>query len=452
MKSIRIQLVLAIILLLGYYESYSQKTEQPNVVIIFVDDLGYGDLGCFGAKNIRTPNIDKLADEGIKFTDFYAQNHCSPSRDAILSGMYPFRSEKGLYKEDVVFAELFQEKAYKTACIGKWDVSGRKFIPGRMPNDQGFDYFWGTLGSNDIGVIDIYHNMEFERKFPDMSQLTRTYTDKAIDFIEENKDAPFLVYLAHSMVHTVIDASPDFKNRSGNGLFADVVEELDFETGRLVDFIAECGLEDNTLFIFTSDNGAWCNDQERQHRKQEAKFRNKTPVPWSKGPEVAWGSSGPLRAGKGSAYEGGSRVPCIMKWKGKIPAGKTSDALIASIDFFPTFASVASLDMPKNLDIDGVDQSELLVGKSKKGNREEYLYMQATSRRVVGICNEKWKLLLPDRKPETPHVYLKDFGTNDYELYDLSKDIGEKNNVIDKHPKIKQQLLQQMDAIINPKL
>ena len=305
---------------------------RPNIIIVFIDDMGYGDLGCYGSETIRTPRIDKLAGEGARFTDFYVQPVCGPSRSALLTGRYPFRSGGwGMPGSEVTFAELLKTVGYTTGCIGKWDCSSRKDIMGRVPNDQGFDYYWGPLGANDNGRVYLWDNRDSIGPDPDMAGLTSKYTDKAVSFMEENRDKPFLLYLAHTMLHVVVDASPEFQGKSKNGLYGDAAEELDFHTGRLLDKIDELGLRENTIVILTSDNGPWSNDQEKQRKKNNG--------------ALAWGSAGPLREAKGSTWEGGMRVPCIIRWPGNVQAGRTNHAIFSSVDFLPTFASLAGFEV-----------------------------------------------------------------------------------------------------------
>ena len=327
--------------------------ERPNILIIFTDDQGYADLGCFGNKKNKTPRLDQLAKEGTRFTSFYAQPVCGPSRSALLTGRYPVRSKGwGMPASEITFAELMKPAGYQTVCIGKWDVSNRKEIIERMPNAQGFDYYYGTLGANDNGFIKFHENNTAVGETEDMSCTIRLYTDKAIDFLENRRDPnkPFVLYLAHTMLHTIIDASPEFKGKSAGGLYGDVVEELDHETGRLLDKLDALGLRDNTLVIYTTDNGPWC---------QSKYYENKKGHPEG---SIFWGDPGPLRAGKGSAYEAGSRVPCIVRWPGKVPAGRTSDALWATIDFLPTFTALSGVKPPMDRVIDGIDQTALLLG------------------------------------------------------------------------------------------
>ena len=412
--------------------------ERPNFVIIFLDDVGYGDFGCFGSKTIETPRIDKLAEEGTKFTSFYAQVVCGMSRSALLTGRYPIRSGGWSVPEsEVMIPEVLKQRGYRTVCLGKWDVSNRRPIIDRMPLSQGFDYFYGTLGANDSGEVTFYENNEPVGKTKDMGRLTRLYTDKAIEFIRENKDQPFLLYLPHNMAHSVVGALPKFKGKSKGGLYGDVIEELDFYTGKLLDALDKEGLRDNTIVIFTSDNGPWNNAQEGLRKRN--------------GGAVAWGSSGPLREGKGSTYEGGSRVPCIVRWPGHVPAGRTCDAIFATIDFLPTIAAIAGCQPPTDRTLDGIDQTPLLTGQAEKG-RDEFLYFPAGNRgcchapeRVIyGIRQGRWKLLPADRT-RTPG-YVKDKGPGVVELFDLDTDIGEQHNLADQHPDIVQRLAERIEA------
>jgi arylsulfatase A-like enzyme len=435
-------LLLAFLILLPcntFAASAASVESQPNIVLIFADDLGYGDLGCYGLKTAKTPNLDHLATEGTRYTSFYAQQVCGPSRMALLTGRYPSRVQRGWWSmppKEVTFAELLKKAGYTTVCIGKWDVSGRKAIVDRMPNAQGFDYYWGPLGANDKAEVEIYENNQSVGVEKDMAALTRIYTDRSIrwmkEHVESDKDKPFMLYLSHTMMHTVIDASPEFRDRTGNGLYADTLEEFDHECGRLLKAIDELKLRDNTMVIFTSDNGAWSNDQERQGALNE-RYRE-----WSKGLKIAWGDSGPLREGKGSDYEGGVRVPCLIRWPGKVAEGTESDAIFATLDILPTFASLAGVDAPKDRIIDGVDQTDLLLGKSKTGNRKTYFYFSGKH----GVREGKWKLLYENRWPKSHNLtYPKDKGANKVELYDIENDLGETTNLADKHPEVVERLL-----------
>lgn len=393
------------------------ETGQPNVLIIFTDDQGWGDLACFGNEKNKTPRMDQLAKEGTKFTSFYAQPVCGPSRSALLTGRYPLRSKGwGMPASETTWAELIKGAGYQTACIGKWDVSNRKPIIDRMPNAQGFEYYFGALGANDGGTVTFHENNEKAGSTKDMGSLTTTYTNKAIDYLKNKRDAekPFVLYLAHTMMHTIIDASETFKGKSAGGLYGDVVEEFDYETGRLLDTLDELDLRKNTIVVYTTDNGPW---------NQPAYTDKKKGHPPG---SIFWGEAGPLRNGKGSCYEGGSRVPCIVRWPGKVAAGKTSDAIFATVDFMPTFAKLAGFDVPTDRKIDGVDQTDLLLGKTHSGNRDNYYYQGN------GVRQGKWKYLKAD---QSVYGYARDNEREQIEeLYDLDSDIGETKNVAAEHP------------------
>ncbi len=411
----------------------AQSRDQPNIVILFTDDQGYGDLSCFGSKTIQTPRLDSLAVQGTRFTNFYAQVVCGPSRSALLTGRYPNRSLGwSMPASEITIAELLRTQGYATACVGKWDVSNRAAIDDRIPNSQGFDYYYGTLGANDNGRVVLHENDQQIAETDDMAGLTRLYTDKSIDFLKKNKERPFFLYVAHTMVHSVIDASPEFKGSSQGGLYGDTVQELDHHCGRLLDALDELGLRENTLVIFTSDNGPWINLREVLQKKHNG--------------QIAWGSSGPLREGKGSTYEGGIRVPCLVRWPGRVPAGRVSDAIFSTIDFFPTFAKLCGYELPNDRVIDGVDQCELLLGKSDRGAREDYFYFCKNELHAVRKGN--FKLVLADRRQH--YNYVKDRGSNDMELYDLSADIGESVNLAAEKPKLVQEFLRHATSITLP--
>jgi len=394
------------------------NAEKPNIVIIFTDDQGYADLGCYGSKTNKTPRLDQLAKEGTMFTSFYTQTVCGPSRSALLTGRYPCRSKGwGMPASEITFAELIKDAGYQTACIGKWDVSNRKPIIERMPNAQGFDYFFGALGANDGGMVKFHENNEASGYSKDMGGLTTLYTDKSIKFLRNKRDPkkPFVLYLAHTMMHTIIDASERFRGKSKGGLYGDVVEEFDYETGRLLDVLDELKLSNNTLVLYTSDNGPWNQDKYTKNKKGHPEG------------SIFWGDAGRLRNGKGSPYEGGYRLPCIARWPGKIPAGRKSDAVFATIDFMPTFAKLCGFNIPDDRKIDGIDQTDLLLGKSEKG-RDTFYFDRA------GIRMGKWKYLKADA-----HFYgyaREDERIEVDELYNLNKDLGETKNLALKNPGI----------------
>jgi arylsulfatase A-like enzyme len=285
-----------------------------------------------------------------------------------------------------------------------------------MPNAQGFDYYFGPLGANDGGGVKFHENNEPAGTSREMGELTTLYTEKSIVWLKEKRDPekPFVLYIAHTMMHTIIDASDRFRGKSKGGLYGDVVEEFDFETGRILDTLDELGLSKNTLVIYTSDNGPWNQDKYTKNKKGHPKG------------SVFWGDSGPLRNGKGSCYEGGYRLPCIVRWPGKIPAGRESGAIFASVDFMPTFAKLCGFEVPKDRRIDGIDQSDLLLGRRKVG-RDYFYYHEA------GIRKGKWKYLKANA-----HFYgyaVENDRAKVEELYDLESDLGEQNNLAEKFPK-----------------
>ncbi|MDF7806413.1 sulfatase [Pontiellaceae bacterium B12219] len=414
--------------LLAAFSSVADLPEdRPNFIIIFTDDQGYQDLGCYGSPDIETPRLDQMAAEGMRFTSFYAQTVCGPSRGALMTGCYPLRFARQddpnsihpeMHSDEITIAEVLQEQGYATAAFGKWDLAGHnpgQYKPELLPPYQGFDVYFGTPGSNDKVVNLIRGTEEIEQK-ADMSTLTKRYTDEAILFIEEKKDEPFFVYLAHTMPHTRLAASAEFKGTSEGGLYGDVIEELDFNIGRVLDTVKELGLDDNTYIIFTSDNGPWL------IRKDHS------------------GHADPLRSGKTSCWEGGLRVPCIMRAPGKIPAGTECDAVAATIDLMPTIAKLAGGAPPTDRVIDGVDISALMRGASDSLDRT-YFYYQHDCLRAVRSGH--WKLMLPHTEPVEASIAMKwknhiakadAIRIQKPMLFNLDVDIGETTDVADRHP------------------
>ncbi len=284
-----------------------------------------------------------------------------------------------------------------------------------MPNAQGFDDYFGTLGANDSGQVAFHENNEKAGSTSDMGSLTTLYTNKAISYLKEKRDPkkPFVLYVAHNMMHTIIGASKRFRGTSKGDLYGDVVEEFDYETGRLLDVLDELGLRENTLVIYTSDNGPWNQPKYTDRKKGHPEG------------SIFWGEAGPLRNGKGSCYEGGYRLPCLVRWPGKVPAGRVSDGVFATIDFLPTFAALCGFEVPKDRRIDGIDQTKLLFGESETG-REDFYFHNA------GVRQGKWKYLKPDA-----HFFgyaIEDDRKKQDELYDLEADVGEKTNLAAKFP------------------
>lgn len=428
-----------IILLISSCKSKKQEVvDKPNFIIIFTDDQGYQDLGCFGSPNIKTPNIDKMASEGMKFTNFYAQTVCGPSRAALMTGCYPMRNarnDKGdtphpkLSLSEITIAEVLKSVGYTTGMIGKWDLAGHNpelFNPNLLPMHQGFDESFFTPGSNDARVHLIRNNKLIERN-TDMSTLTKRYTDEAISFIEKNQKQPFFLYLAHTMPHTKLAVSDAFKGKSEGGLYGDVIEEIDYNVGRIMAMLKETGLDENTYVIFTSDNGPW----------------------WIK--KDHGGHAEPLRGAKTSAWEGGFRVPAIIRAPGKVPAGKTSENMVATIDLLPTIAKISGAEVPTDRVIDGIDISEIIHGTSTDLDRPFFYYQHDILR---AVRKGKWKLHLPHKTNSTSIVYRKwpvHSAPADRVLftkpvlYNLETDIAETTDVADENPEVVAELLILLD-------
>ena len=315
--------------------------EQPNIVLIVADDLGYGDLGCFGSTTIRTPNLDRMAAEGTKFTSFcVAQAVCSASRAALMTGCYPNRvgmqgalnhtSREGLSLEERLMPEVFKKHGYATAAYGKWHLGTRPMF---HPCKRGFDEFWGIPYSNDnskyhpslaaeMPPLPLYEDERLVATDPDQSQFTRRITEKSVSFIRRHKEKPFFLYVPHVMPHVPIFASERFKGKSPHGLYADVVEELDWSVGMILESIQQAGIDDKTLVIFFSDNGPFLS------------YGNHA------------GSAAPLREGKLTSYEGGVRVPCLARWPGRVPAGRESAELLTAMDLLTTFLTWLGAEAP----------------------------------------------------------------------------------------------------------
>ncbi len=424
----------------------AKKAPKPNFVIIFTDDQGYQDVGCFGSPNIRTPRLDAMAREGMKFTSFYAQPVCGPSRAALMTGCYPMRvAERGntkqihpiLHSNEITVAEVLKSQGYATACFGKWDLakhSQSDFFPDLLPTHQGFDYFFGTPTSNDR-VANLYRNEELIEPKSNMATLTRRYTDEAIGFMKKNRDKPFFVYLPHTMPHTRLDASKQFKGKSPRGLYGDVIEEIDFNVGRIIDAVNEMGLAEKTYVLFTSDNGPWL-------------IKNKTHADGRLRTDHG-GSAGMLRSGKVSTFEGGVRVPTILWGPDRVPAGTTCDKIASTLDILPTLASLADAKTPSDRIIDGEDISHLFHGHFDRANSDKafFYYLRV---HLQAVRQGQWKLHLPrEAEPigvapfsRNIHIASKDrIGFDKPFLVDLTNDIGETTDVSAENPEVVARLL-----------
>ncbi|MCI0681081.1 MAG: sulfatase [Gemmataceae bacterium] len=356
--------------------------DRPNVVVIFADDLGYGDLGCYGHPTIRTPRLDQMARQGLRFTSFYvAASVCTPSRAGLLTGRYPIRSgmchdtrrvlfpdsSGGLPASEVTIAALLRTLGYATGCVGKWHLG---HLPEYLPTSRGFDSYFGIPYSNDMDRVaepklgknifwqpsvkywnvPLLRDARIVERPADQHTLTKRYTEAAVTFIRKNRERPFFLYLAHTMPHVPLFVSKEFAGKSQRGLYGDVVEELDWSVGQVLDALRDEGLSENTLVIFTSDNGPWLIFG------------------------LHGGSAGLLRDGKGSTWEGGVRVPCIMSWPGQIPAGRTTSDIASTLDILPTVARLAGGKAPEDRAIDGLDLAPLLLDGGKSPRDTMFFY------------------------------------------------------------------------------
>lgn len=427
--------------------------KSPNVIIIFMDDMGYGDLSSYGALDYRTPNLDKMAAEGMRFTNFLsAQAVCSASRAALLTGCYPNRigisgalfpgAPTALAHEEITIAEMLKQKNYATGIFGKWHLGDSKEY---LPLKQGFDEYLGIPYSNDMWPVHYdgkpAQKGSIKTQYPplpliknetpidtietleEQGLLTQKLTDAAIEFIRKNKSKPFFAYIPHPMPHVPIYASPAFLGKSKQGLYGDMIQEVDYNVGRILNVLNEEGLDKNTLVIFTSDNGPWYN------------FGNHA------------GSNGALREGKGTSFEGGHRVPCIMQWKGVIPSGTVANQLASTIDLLPTIARFTGTKIPERK-IDGVDLGEVVEGNFNASPRKTFLYYYRRNS-LEAVRRDNWKLVLehpsrsylgkapgfdgyPGPAPENVLMYES--------LYDLRRDPGEQYDVKSFYPEIVKEL------------
>ena len=405
----------------------------PNYIVIFCDDLGYGDLGCYGSKKNRTPRIDQLAAEGMRFTDFYSSSPvCTPSRSSLMTGCYARRvgmhedftghwvliprSRRGLNPEELTVAEALKAKGYATICIGKWHLGDQ---PQHLPTAHGFDEYYGIPYSNDMQSarrgdppLPLVDEKTVIEAPANQATLTQRYTRRAVEFIEKNKARPFFLYLPHTFPHLPLFASKDFHGKSANGRYGDSVEEIDWSTGQILDCLDRLKLSNDTVVIFTSDNGS--------------NGRN-------------GGSNAPLSGNKGSTMEGGMRVPMIARWPGRIPAGSSCKELSSTMDFLPTFAAISEAKL-SGAKIDGFDISPLLLGKENATSPYEVFYYYRR-RQLQAIRWGDWKWHLPLEKTHPNWTTPKATGRGrPAKLYNLAKDLREKNNVLKDNPDVMKEM------------
>jgi uncharacterized sulfatase len=437
-----------------------EKPKRTNVIIILADDLGYGELGCYGHPRFKTPHLDKMAAHGVRLTQFNTpSSFCAPTRSALLTGRYPIRSgmtsnpapdggpkadKVALAQREVLLAELFRRAGYATGMVGKWHLG--HFDASLYPTRRGFDEYLGILYSNDMRPVRLMQGEKVAEYPLVQATLTDRYTEWALAFLERNRNRPFFLYFAHAMPHKPLACSERFYKKSGAGLYGDVMAELDDSVGRLLAKLEELGLDENTLVIFTSDNGPWYG-----------------------------GSSGGLRGMKGTTWEGGYRVPCIARWPGKLPAGRTSDALSITADLFATSLAAAEIEAPKNVVLDGRNLLPALRGKS--GSPHEVIFSHGGDR-ISGIRDARWKLHLvgaKDRKevqagakwidPRGPDgvtilAPYEQAQPSDYpglrtgdptkalSLFDLANDPGEQRDMAAQHPDVVERLRQRHEEFM----
>jgi arylsulfatase A len=396
---------------------------KPNFVILLADDLGYSDLSCYGSQRIRTPNLDKMASEGLRFTSFYAAAPvCTPTRAALLTGCHPVRvglghrvlfpySDTGLHRDEITIADTLKKTGYRTHCIGKWHLGHHKEF---LPTRQGFDSYFGIPYSNDMGNVNykaqnfvspplpLMKDDEIVESGPDQALLTRRYTEDAVRFIESSKDKPFFLYFAYHMPHTPLFASEKFKGKSQAGIYGDAVEELDWSVGEVMAALKRAGVDDDTVVLFTSDNGG-----------------------------VRPESNTPLRGRKNTTWEGGMREPCIVRWPGHVRKGSFTDEMATVMDVHPTFANIAGADLTRA--VDGRDISNVLF---KNGNSPHDALFYYRDERLQAVRDRQWKI----------HMYEEEWTDEDRArtkgamLFDLRNDIGETTDVASKHPDIVKRL------------
>ena len=435
--------LLGILIIFSQCKSTREETKRPNFIIIFADDLGYGDLSCYGHPTIHTPYLDKMASEGMRFTQFYSgASVCTPSRAALLTGRLPIRyglssprmrvffpwSISGLPHEETTIAELLKEEGYSTGIFGKWHLG---HLPEYLPMQHGFDEYFGIPYSNDMSTAytswkgaslfpptPLIDGNEVIEEEPDQSKLTRLYTERSVDFIKRNKNNPFFLYLPHTFPHVPLFASEQFEGSSKRGLYGDVVEEIDWSVGQILKTLQEEGLDENTLVIFTSDNGPWLTENEEG------------------------GSAGLLHQGKGSTYEGGMREPMIARWKGMIPEGVVTHSLATTMDFLPTLAHLSNTKYDGSIGEDGKDISSILFGKSDQVRDEVFYYL---GDELFAYRKGPYKIHF---KTLNPYIGEQPQSHNPPLLYNLEIDPSERFNLSSENPEIIERLIKESEMHI----
>ena len=431
-------------LALGVSALAQPNRRKPNIIILFADDMGYGDLGCYGHPDLRTPNLDRLAEEGARFTSYYAAaSVCTPSRVGLLTGRYPMRakqpnnfgpdSKTGLQLSEILLPQLLKQQGYRTMAIGKWHLGHSPVA--HLPTHRGFDQYLGLLYSNDMippwvkteRPLQLFKNDDAIEHVTDQSRLTERYTNEAVRFIRESGNNPFFLYVPYAMPHLPLAASARTKGKSAAGFYGDVIEELDWSAGEILRTLKEQRIDNDTLVIFTSDNGPW-NDLPPRMLQQGNEW-------WHTG------SKSLLRGSKGSTFEGGFRVPALARWPGRIPARQTIRGMAAALDWFPTLASLAGAALPKDRVYDGADLMPVLTGQAAEPPRQEFFFFLGDT--LEAVRQGPWKYRVSRRDgvdfPTQPQATAA--------LYHLGYDPAERYNVIDRHRDIADRLAARMQAM-----
>ncbi len=402
--------------------AFPSNERPPNFVIFLADDLGYGDLGCYGNLAFKTPRLDTMAAEGARLTEFYAMPTCTPARASLLTGRYPIRSglvrvlfpreHFGIPRTEITLAQALKSREYRTACIGKWHLGD---LPQYRPNRHGFDFFYGLLYSNDMTVafdlprMRLYRNDEVIESPVEQSTLTKRYTEQATKFIKENRERPFLLYLPYTMPHVPIAASEQFQGRSDYSRYGDAVEEIDWSVGNVLDCLKDNGLEENTLTVFTSDNGP--------------KLNTKYPG----------GSAGILRGGKSTSWEGGVRVPCVVRWPTQVPAKTIRPGISCLMDLFTTCVELSGAQVPDDRPIDGKNLMPFLQNSSVEVHSEFFYYFGV---HLCAVRAEQWKLHFMKREYDQQRKPGPLIKCKPEELYNLAEDPSESHEVAKEHPDV----------------
>lgn len=432
-----INLLILFVVIALFHSCSNVKETKPNFVIIYCDDLGYGDIGPYGNKIHRTPNLDKMAEEGVVFTDFYVTSGvCSPSRSSLMTGSYAQRvdmhvnarpwgavgrqvlfpkAQKGLNPNEITIAELLKEQGYVTACIGKWHLGDQ---PDFLPTEQGFDYYYGIPYSNDMNrdfcPLPLMQNESVIEAPVDQNTITKRYTKEALKFMDQNKNNPFFIYLPHAMTHNPLYASTDFKGKSANGIYGDAVEEIDWSTGQILDYLRKSGLDKNTMVMFSSDNGA--------------------AKPFG-------GTNLPLSGWKGSTMEGGMRVPGVFWWPGKLEPRTIENAMATTMDLLPTIAGITGGKIPNDRKLDGHDIFNFMQGEESESPYEVFYYYQLEQ--LQAVRKGRWKLHLPLDSMYGNFHRAQIVEGRPMALYNLKEDISESNNLARQYPDLVEDLMKE---------